>query len=239
MNAFTVYPAIDLRGGRVVRLRQGDPNCQTVYDDRPEAVAERWRAAGAEWLHVVNLDGAFETPDAANRRALERILSLGGDVQFGGGVRSLDAIAELLAMGVRRVILGTVAVEDPALVAQGLARFGAEAVAVGIDAREGRVRTRGWTVDSALNVLDFARQLADLGLKIVIHTDITRDGVGRGVNVAASRTLAEESGLRVIASGGVASLDDVRRVRQAGLAGVVIGRALYEGQIDLEEARTC
>ncbi len=239
MNAFTVYPAIDLRGGRVVRLRQGDPNRQTVYADQPEAAAEGWRAAGAKWLHVVNLDGAFETPDAANRRALECILAVGGNVQFGGGVRSLAAIADLLALGVQRVVLGTAAVEDPALVAQALARFGDQAIAVGIDARDGRVRTRGWTQESELGAVAFARQLADLGLRIVVHTDIARDGVGRGVNVAASRALAEASGLQVIASGGVALLEDVRAVRAAGLNGVIIGRALYEGQVDLKEALAC
>jgi len=239
MNTFTVFPAIDLRGGRVVRLRQGDPNRQTVYDDHPESVAARWLDAGARWLHVVNLDGAFETPDAANRRALKRILARGGNVQFGGGVRSLEAIADLLALGVRRVVLGTAAVENPDLVAQAVARFGADAIAVGIDARDGVVRTRGWTQAASLTALELARQLARLGLETVIHTDIARDGVGTGVNVEASRALAEATGLAVITSGGVASLEDVCRAREAGLAGVVIGRALYEGQIDLQEALSC
>jgi len=160
-------------------------------------------------------------------------------VQFGGGVRSLEAIADLLALGVRRVVLGTAAVENPDLVAQAVARFGADAIAVGIDARDGVVRTRGWMQAASLTALELARQLARLGLKTVIHTDIARDGVGTGVNVEASRALAEATGLAVIASGGVASLEDVCRARKAGLAGVVIGRALYEGQIDLQEALSC
>ena len=239
MPPFTVYPAIDLRGGRVVRLQQGDPDRQTVYHDQPARVAARWLEAGAAWLHVVNLDGAFATPDAANRRSLERILALGGAVQFGGGVRSLAAIEDLLALGVRRVVLGTVAVENPDLVAEALARFGAEAIAVGIDARDGRVRTRGWTQDTSLTAVALAQQLAQFGLRTVIHTDIARDGVGAGVNVAASRALASATGLDVIASGGVASLEDICRARRAGLAGVVVGRALYEGQIDLQEALSC
>ena len=237
--AFTVYPAIDLRGGRVVRLQQGDPDRQTVYHDQPARVAARWLEAGAAWLHVVNLDGAFATPDAANRRALERILALGGAVQFGGGVRSLAAIEDLLALGVRRVVLGTVAVENPDLVAEALARFGAEAIAVGIDARDGRVRTRGWMQETSLTAVALAQQLAQFGLRTVVHTDIARDGVGAGVNVAASRALASATGLEVIASGGVASLEDICRARRAGLAGVVVGRALYEGQIDLQEALSC
>ena len=202
-------------------------------------MAARWLEAGAAWLHVVNLDGAFATPDAANRRALQRILALGGAVQFGGGVRSLEAIEDLLALGVRRVVLGTVAVESPDLVAEALARFGAEAIAVGIDARDGWVRTRGWTQDTPLTTTALAQQLAQFGLRTVVHTDIARDGVGAGVNVAASRALASAAGLEVIASGGVASLEDICRARRAGLAGVVVGRALYEGQIDLQEALSC
>lgn len=239
MSVFTVYPAIDLRGGKVVRLQEGDPNRQTAYSDDPAEVAARWLASGAGWLHVVDLDAAFGGDAMANRRALAAILRLGGRVQFGGGVRTMDAVAGLLGLGVSRVVLGTAAVEDPDLVAGALARFGPEAVAVAIDARDGRVRTRGWQAESGLDAVAFACRLAELGLRIVIHTDIARDGLGTGVNVAASRALAEASGLNVIASGGVASLADVAAVRSAGLSGVIVGRALYEGQVDLREALRC
>jgi phosphoribosylformimino-5-aminoimidazole carboxamide ribotide isomerase len=239
MSTFIVYPAIDLRGGRVVRLQEGNPNRPTVYSDDPAGVAARWRAAGATWLHVVDLDAALGEDAPANRRGLAAILRLGGRVQFGGGVRSLEAMAKLLDMGVSRVVLGTAAVENPDLVAQALTCFGPEAVAVAIDARDGRVRTRGWQAESGLDAVTFACRLADLGLRTAIHTDIARDGLGTGVDVAASRRLAEASGLAVIASGGVASLADVRAVRDAGLSGVIIGRALYEGRIDLEEALRC
>jgi len=239
MSAFTVYPAIDLRGGKVVRLQEGDPGRQTAYSDDPAEVAARWRAAGAEWLHVVDLDAAFGDDAAANRRALRAILRLGGGVQFGGGVRSPEAVAGLLDLGVSRVVLGTAAAEDPDLVARALARFGSDAVTVAIDARDGRVRTHGWQAASGLDATAFARELAALGLRTTVHTDIARDGLGKGVNVAASRALAEASGLEVIASGGVASLADVMAVRGARLNGVIIGRALYEGQIDLGEALGC
>lgn len=239
MSIFTVYPAIDLRGGKVVRLQAGDPNRQTAYSDDPAEVAARWRAAGAAWLHVVDLDAALGEDAAANRRALRAILRSGGQVQFGGGVRTADAVAGLLDLGVSRVVLGTAAVDDPGLVAEVLARFGPQTVAAAIDARDGRVRTRGWQSESGLDAIAFACALAALGLRTAIHTDIARDGLGTGVNVAASLVLAEASGLDVIASGGVASLADVIAVRNAGLSGVIIGRALYEGQIDLGEALRC
>lgn len=231
-----VYPAIDLRGGKVVRLRQGDPARQTVYSSDPAATARRWLEAGAHWLHVVNLDGAFGESGDGNLSALEAILSLGARVQFGGGLRSLEAIARALDLGVSRVILGTIAVENPSVVAQALARFGAERIAVSIDARDGLVRTRGWQAESGVPALDLALRLRTLGLRTVIFTDIRRDGLGGGLNLAASRELAQASGLEVIASGGVHTIEDVRAVKEAGLAGVIIGRALYEGTIELASA---
>ncbi|GAB4504784.1 MAG: 1-(5-phosphoribosyl)-5-[(5-phosphoribosylamino) methylideneamino]imidazole-4-carboxamide isomerase [Anaerolineales bacterium] len=239
MPAFTLYPAIDLHNGQVVRLQQGDLARQTTYSPDPVETAARWRAAGADWLHVVNLDGAFGLDQSANRRALTAILHLGGAVQFGGGVRTLEDIAALLDLGVARVVLGTAAIESPDLVSAAISRFGAAAIAVGLDARDGRLQTRGWTRQTARSAADFARELAAHGLRTVIHTDIARDGLESGVNADASRQLTESSGLDVIASGGVATLDDIRRCRAAGLAGVVIGRALYESRFTLEEALQC
>lgn len=242
MSDFTIFPAIDLRGGKAVRLKQGDPTRQTTYADDPAVVARRWLDAGARWLHVVNLDGAFEEKDTANQKALGAILSEVGEqaqVQLGGGLRTLAAVEYALALGVGRVVLGTVAVESPSLVEQALNRFGPLRIVAGIDARQGRVRIRGWGDDSGVDTLTLGTRLFHQGVCTVIFTDIARDGVGSGVNINASKNLAESTGLEVIASGGVTSLEDIRRVRQAGLAGVIIGRALYEGQIDFEEALQC
>ncbi len=240
MNAFTIYPAIDLRQGQVVRLKQGDPARQTAYSDDPAETARRWLSMGATWLHVVNLDGAFGETDAANRAALRMILEVaaefGAQVQFGGGLRSLEGIGGALDVGVRRVVIGTLAVEQPDVVSEALTRFGAERIAVGIDARDGLVRVRGWQAAGDITALDLARQLRTLGLSTVIFTDVGRDGMGHGLNITATRGLVEASGLEVIASGGVNSLEDVIAARDAELAGAIIGRALYEGTLDLESA---
>lgn len=232
-----VYPAIDLRRGRVVRLQWGDPDRETVFGDDPAAVARRWLAAGATWLHIVNLDGAFAEAGGDNWAALARIVSLGARVQFGGGLRTIADVARAFDAGVTRVILGTAALESPGLAAEALTRFGAARVAVGIDARDGFVRTRGWQTATATTPAELARAMAAVGFQTAVYTDISRDGVLSGVNVAATAGLAEVSGLAVIASGGVRSLSDVAALRaQPGVAGVIIGRALYEGQVDLAAA---
>ena len=245
MEPFTVYPAIDLRSGMVVRLSQGDPARQTVYGDDPGAAARQWLSAGARWLHVVNLDGAFGDPDTENRQALQAILEVaaaaGGDrcVQFGGGLRSLDDVEQAITMGVSRAIIGTAAIETPELVTEAIARFGARQVGVGIDARDNQVRVRGWTKGVSIDPIALGENLAGRGVGTIVFTNIARDGVGTGVDVSATRRLAQATGLSVIASGGVASLEDVWRVRDAGLSGLIIGRALYDGRIDLEEALKC
>jgi phosphoribosylformimino-5-aminoimidazole carboxamide ribotide isomerase len=244
MRAFEVYPAIDLRQGRVVRLRQGDPAQKTEYGDDPVAVARRWQACGARWLHVVNLDGALDEAAGLNWAALQRIVGVGLRVQFGGGLRDLETLRRVLELGVERAVLGTAAAEEPELLQAALAAFGAERIAVAIDARAGRVRTHGWQQDSDLTAVELAQRCAGLGVRWIIHTDVARDGMGRGLNVEASHQLAEQAGallgpgqrLHVIASGGVAGLDDVQRAYRAGLSGVIIGRALYEGALRLEEA---
>ena len=234
--SFIVYPAIDLRNGKVVRLKEGDPARMTAYSDDPAETARRWLGTGAKWLHIVNLDGAFGESDQANHSALESILKLGAHVQFGGGLRSLDAMEAALSLGVRRVVLGTVAIDHPDLVSYALKKFGADKIAVGIDARHGFVRVRGWKDDSGVSAPDLALQMRSLGLQTVIFTDVSRDGLGTGLNIAATRELAEVSGLDVIASGGVHTLTDVIAAKAAGLSGAIIGRALYEGTIDLKKA---
>ena len=234
--SFIIYPAIDLRNGKVVRLKEGDPARMTAYSDDPAETARRWLGMGAKWLHIVNLDGAFGESDDANRSALESILKLGAHVQFGGGLRSLEAMEAALLLGVSRVVLGTIAIDQPDTVAYALKKFGADKIAVGIDARHGFVRVRGWKEDSGVSATDLAVQMRTLGLRTVIFTDVSRDGLGTGLNIAATRDLAEASGLDVIASGGVHILKDVVAAKEAGLAGAIVGRALYEGTLDLKEA---
>jgi phosphoribosylformimino-5-aminoimidazole carboxamide ribotide isomerase len=234
MHEFTVYPAIDLRQGRVVRLAQGDPDRETSYARNPRRVAKRWCDAGATWLHVVNLDGAFGESGELNQQALRSILESPARVQFGGGLRDMASIQMAFDLGVDRVVIGTAAVERPAMVRSALERYGPDRVAVGVDAEDGIVKIRGWQDATDVQAADLAEQWAAMGGRWLIFTDVSRDGMGSGVNVAATAALAASTGLRVIASGGVASAADVTRVRDAGLSGVIIGRALYEGQIDLE-----
>jgi len=232
-----VFPAIDLRGGRCVRLRQGRAEEERVFFDDPVVAARQWIEEGATWLHVVNLDGAFQQ-DSPNLRVLGRIIgAVEVPVQFGGGLRTLADVEQVLAMGVSRAILGTVAVKAPALMAEAVARFGAECITVSVDARNGQVLTHGWRQASAINALELGLRARWLGLERLIYTDVSRDGMLTGANVQATGDLARRTGLKVIAAGGVASLDDIRRLRgEPGIEGVVIGQALYSGALSLSEA---
>lgn len=243
MGEFIVFPAIDLRGGQVVRLVQGDPRRQTVYASDPAAQALHWIEGGAGWLHVVNLDGAFEQPQQANMAALKAILATCSQhkvkVQLGGGLRTPESIQRALELGVSRLLLGTVAVTDPGLVASTLQHYGAERIAVALDAEDGMIKTRGWQEASPISAVELGRRLKQAGLEAVICTDIARDGTGQGANIPACQALQQTTGLKVIASGGVNSLEDVRRARQVGLAGVIVGRALYQGNFTLQEALQC
>lgn len=242
---FTIYPAIDLREGQVVRLFQGDPAQKTIYGNSPVAAAQRWIERGASWLHIVNLDGAFGEGGEANLRALENILELAQSqspsvkVQFGGGLRSLIAVGKAFDVGVNRVMLGSMAVEKPEVVQQGLGIYGAERVGLAMDVREGEVRRRGWREGTEIEPIQLGKQFYNTGLRICAYTEISRDGAGVGVDIESTARFAEATGLQVIASGGVGSLEDVQQVKQAGLSGVIIGRALYDGKIKLEEALRC
>jgi phosphoribosylformimino-5-aminoimidazole carboxamide ribotide isomerase len=235
---FVVFPAIDLRHGKVVRLMQGDPTRQTTYADDPAAVAERWRDEGAEWIHVVNLDGAFGEPQSRNLNCLTSLLATGLNVQFGGGLRDEASLRRVMGAGVTRAVVGTAAIATPALVDWALRQFGPERIAAGIDARQGKVRIKGWAEETALTALELGHRLRAQGVVWCVFTDVARDGVGAGVNVGATAALARVTGLSVIASGGVAGVEDVRRVCAAGLSGVIIGRALYEGHVGLAELLT-
>lgn len=233
-----LIPAIDLSQGQVVRLKRGAMADKTVYSDDPGAVAEGFRAAGAQMVHVVDLDGALEGAprnDAAIRTICERA---GVPVQVGGGLRTLDAIRTKLALGVSRCVLGTAAVLAPALFEAAIDVFGAEAIVVGLDTKGGRVAIKGW-VEAQGSPEEVGRRMRRLGVTTALHTEVSRDGVGGGPALEASIALARATGLRVIISGGVSSLDDVLRVASCGeplVEGLIVGRALYEGRIDLAEA---
>lgn len=231
-----VYPAIDLRRGRVVRLRYGDPAQETVHSDDPVATAERWQAAGAGWLHVVNLDGALGEATLA-LDTLRAIAAVGLPVQFGGGLRALDDVARALEAGAARAVLGTLAVQQPDVAGEAVRRFGPEAITVALDARDDQVTTHGWQQVSTWTPADLGQRFAALGVIHALYTDVSRDGDLSGVNVESTARLARDTGLSVIASGGVAALDDIRRCRATGvIAGVVIGKALYSGAFSLEDA---
>ena len=231
-----LYPAIDLKDGQCVRLLRGDMDAATVFGDDPAAQARAFADAGAQWLHLVDLNGAFAGAPV-NAPAVEAILAaVGVPCQLGGGIRDMATIEAWLAKGIARVILGTVAVEDPELV-RTAARAHPGRVAVGIDARKGRVATRGWAEETDLDATDLARRFEDAGVAAIIYTDIDRDGAMAGPNVAATAALARAVSVPVIASGGVASLADLIALRDAGgIAGAISGRALYDGALDLRAA---
>jgi phosphoribosylformimino-5-aminoimidazole carboxamide ribotide isomerase len=229
-----IYPAIDLRGGQCVRLRQGDYQQETVFGADPAAMAERWIEQGATYLHLVDLDGAKEGRpiNGASVRAI--VAASGVPCQLGGGLRSEEHIAEALSWGVARVVIGTKALQSPGWLEAMCARFPGKIV-LGIDAKNGRVATQGWLEVSDMSALDLARTCAQLPLAGLVYTDISRDGMLQGANVAAMAEMAAAVPLPVIASGGVTTLDDIRRLAAAGLAGCIVGRALYEGRLDLRE----
>jgi phosphoribosylformimino-5-aminoimidazole carboxamide ribotide isomerase len=231
-----LFPAIDIRHGRVVRLSQGEATRQTVYGEDPVAVAERFAEQGATWIHLVDLDRAFG--DGENLSLVRRIVArVGGEaqVQLGGGLRTVERVQEGLAQGVVRVVIGTAAAIDPSVGPAAVAAVGAERIAVGIDARDGQVAIRGWTETVPLAAETLARRVVGEGVRTIVYTDVARDGMLTGPDLAGARRL-QAAGAGVIASGGVAGLDDIRAAREAGLAGAIVGRALYEGRLDLVEA---
>ena len=233
-----LFPAIDLKDGQCVRLKLGDMNEATIFNKDPGDQAARFEAQGFNWLHVVDLNGAF-AGRSENSAAVEAILAnTSNPVQLGGGIRDMDGIAHWLEKGVSRVILGTVAVRDPALVKEACKRFPGR-VAVGIDAKGGKVAVEGWAESSELTVIELAKRFEDAGVAAIIYTDIDRDGILTGLNISATLDLAKAVSIPVIASGGLASIDDVKRLLEpdcAGLEGAITGRALYDGRLDPAEA---
>jgi phosphoribosylformimino-5-aminoimidazole carboxamide ribotide isomerase len=233
-----ILPAIDLKGGKCVRLLRGDMSQETVYSDDPLDVGRKWVAAGARFLHVVDLDGAVEGRPVNSAIIAKLCANLSVPIEVGGGVRSVERAGALLGLGVDRVIFGTVAVEQPEVVEHACGRFTGR-IAVGIDARDGNVAVKGWTETSALRAVDLARRMEAAGASRIIYTDINRDGTQEGVNVEATRALADALEIPVIASGGVGSLADIEALlphEAAGIEGVIVGRALYTGAVDLAAA---
>lgn len=237
-SALTLYPAIDLKGGHCVRLLHGDMTKDTVYNDNPAAQAVLFDEAGYDWLHVVDLDGAF-SGQSENREAVASILkATNSRSQLGGGIRSMADVEAWLEAGLDRVILGTAAVRDPNFVSDAAKKFPGK-IAVGIDAKDGRVKTDGWAGDTGHTVLDLGKSYEDQGISAIIYTDIGRDGALGGVNVEATAALANALAIPVIASGGVASVVDIGALAKAheNIEGVIIGRALYDGRIDFNAAQ--
>jgi len=238
IRCMIIFPAIDIRGGKCVRLRQGRADQETVYGDDPAAMGRRWQAEGAAWLHVVDLDGAFgaRPQNFEVIRRLRQAVTI--PLQLGGGLRSLETIAAYSDMGIDRLILGTAILKDPELAARALQRYPGR-IALGLDARDGLLAVEGWTESTRRTAVEVARELEPLKPAALIYTDISRDGVKRGVNLTATRALAQATGIPVIASGGVSSLDDIQALlplEPLGVIGVITGRALYDGNLDLKEA---
>jgi len=233
-----IYPAIDMRGGRCVRLTEGRFDKETVFADDPSEMAAKWAGMGAEWLHLVDLDGAL-AGESKNIPAIQKILqTIKIPVELGGGIRSMAQIEKLLDMGIARLILGSAAVKNPALVAEACKKYPGH-IACGIDAKNGDVAIEGWGEGSGINYTELAKRMADVGVDKIIFTDISRDGMLSGVNADATGELARACGIEIIASGGVASLDDIRRLKpyeKDGVTGCIIGKAIYTGAVDLKAA---
>ncbi len=230
-----IYPAIDVKDGRCVRLVQGQFDDVTVYSDNPVDMAFKWEKTGAEYLHIVDLDGAREGEPRNIDVISEMAVNLGIPVQVGGGIRTIEMIELALCKGIQRVILGTSAVRDPQLVKNALRTF-ENNVVIGIDARDGIVAIEGWAKKSEFTAVGFAKKMEELGAKTIIYTDISRDGMMKGPNLKAMEEMVKAVNIEVIASGGVSTLQDVKNLKDIGMPGAIIGKALYTGAIDLKEA---
>lgn len=231
-----IYPAIDLRGGKVVRLREGDPGQQTVFSDDPVSTARAWIDQGAEWIHMVNLDGAFAKANE-NLRILEAVAALSANVQFAGGLRDSEAIGAALDAGAKRLMIGTMAARDPESFIEAMRQFGSERIGVALDSREGMITTHGWQETSTLSAIDFGNWMRQRGALHALYTDVSRDGMLSGADIEGTIALARETNLQVIASGGVSELAEIRQLAASGkVAGAVIGMALYRDRFALRDA---
>lgn len=231
-----LYPAIDIKDGKCVRLKKGLFNEVTVYSDRPYEVAKQFEADGAGFIHVVDLDGALKGR-SVNAEAIKKIVeSVSVPVQLGGGIRTLDNIREVLELGVYRVIIGTKAVENPEFIKQAVEMFGAEHIVAGVDAKDGLVAVEGWEKLSDKTALNMALAMKEMGVKTIVYTDISKDGMLTGPNVEQTKLLSDKTGIDIIASGGMSCMQDLVNIYNAGIHGAIMGKALYEKKINLKEA---
>lgn len=230
-----IYPAVDIKQGKCVRLLQGRFSDVTVYSDSPVEMAKKWEQLGAQYIHLVDLDGAL-TGQMVNSSVIREIANtVNVPVQLGGGIRSMEAIQAMLGNGVTRVILGTSAVNSPHLVKQAVEQYG-EKIVIGIDAKDGKVAVEGWEKVSDFTAVEFAKKMQSLGVKTIVYTDISRDGMLQGPNITAMKEMVKHLKIDVIASGGVSSIDDLRALKKTGVEGAIVGKALYTGNLDLKEA---
>ncbi len=229
-----IFPAIDIRGGQCVRLKQGDFNQETVYSSNPSEMAKKWESDGAEFIHVVDLDGAKDG-EGKNLSVIEEIVkSVNVPVQLGGGIRTMDYIDKLIKAGVSRVILGTAVIEKEGFAAQAVEKYG-DKIAVSLDAKNGYVATKGWTHTTDIKAIDVAKDLEKIGVKTIIYTDIAKDGMLIGPNFDETGALNESVNIDIIASGGVGSVEDVKRLTEMNVYGAIIGKALYDGKVSLKD----
>lgn len=234
-----IFPAIDIKDNKCVRLTQGDFNKVRVYSEDPSKMAEKWEEVGAEFLHLVNLDGARDG-GFNNKKSIEKIAkNINIPVQLGGGIRDKEKVKYLLDLGVSRVILGTVAVENPKLIKELLDLYGSEKIVVSIDAKDGKVATRGWEVISEVDSLELCKELETMGVKTIVYTDISKDGMLEGPNFHIYERLVEETNLQIIVSGGVSFIEDIERLKKINLYGVIIGKAFYDNLLDFKEVKKC
>lgn len=231
-----IYPAIDIKDGKCVRLSQGRFDKVTVYNDNPLEVAKQWVEEGASFIHLVDLDGAL-LGNQANKKVIKEIAqTVKIPVQTGGGIRNIEAVRERLSLGVHRVIIGTAAVKNPDFVKEAVNLFGEDKIVVGIDAKDGKVAIEGWEEVSSISAIDLALEMKEIGVKTIVYTDISKDGMLCGVNTIATKELIDATKMDIIASGGVANLSDLEKVYTIGAEGVIIGKALYQETIDLQKA---
>lgn len=233
-----IFPAIDIKDNSCVRLTQGDFNQIKVYSENPGDVAKMWKKEGAEFLHLVDLDGA-RSESLINKKSIENIIEIGIPVQIGGGIRSIEKVDYLLNLGVNRVILGTAAIEDPDLVKQLLKLYGNEKIVVSIDAKDGKVATRAWEVISEVDSVELCKDLEEMGVKTIVYTDIAKDGMLQGPNFEIYKRLMEETNLQVVVSGGVSFIEDIERLKEINPYGVIIGKAFYDNLLSFKEVKEC
>lgn len=234
-----VFPAIDIKDGKCVRLTQGEFDKVKVFSDKPYEMAQNWEKSGAKYIHLVDLDGALEG-ELKNRDTIKEILkNITIPAQIGGGIRNIERIKELLDLGISRVILGTAAIKNPEMVKEAVEKFGADKIVVGIDAKNGKVAIKGWVEVTEKDAVELAIEMKALGVERIIYTDIAKDGMLTGINITELKNIAVKSGIKVIASGGVSSIEDIKLVKEnevLGIEGVITGKAIYEGKLDLYEA---